>query len=685
MKMKRHIFGIFAFSLFALSACTTDDFPATEPAGPDREEQVKPIAGELMVKFAPYVSDILDRQAAKTRSGLATRSGILSVDEVLDLVGGYEIERVFPLDKSTEERTRATGLHLWYRVRFSEEHSVEEVSARLTQLGEVQKVSINRTIKRAYDTGRKASPILREDLARIRRSTRGAEAGYPHNDELLPMQWHLINRGDMFVKETVKSIVDADVQCEKAWELSTGDPSIIVAVLDEGVFLEHPDLRDNLWTNEDEIYRSHDDNDGNGYKGDYHGYNFVKDSGIISWDDVNDTGHGTHVAGVIAAQNDNGIGIGSIAGGTSRKPGVKIMSCQIFSGNTASNSVASVKAIKYAADNGAVVLQCSWGYTSGRANSYDWGDPGFDSEEMWAKMCPLEKEVLDYFVHNAGSPNGPIEGGLAVFASGNEYAPMAGYPGAAEACISVAATAADFTPAVYTNYGPGTTIAAPGGDEDYYYEYFDEKYTRGQIGCVLSTLPYHVSETGYGYMQGTSMACPHVSGVVALGLSYAAQLRRHFTAEEFKQLLYQTVTPIDSYMTGIKSYRQYVSDLGDTQPMQMPLSKFRYQMGTGQVNAAKLLNAVAQNGTTVSFPNLYIAAGSEVVSVPANYFLDGESLTYTVTIADKSVATVTEEGAKLRFKGLKVGVTTAAITASNGEKHSFNITVRKRTGGNGWL
>ena len=133
-------------------------------------------------------------------------------------------------------------------------------------------------------------------------------------------------------------------------------------MLDEGVMVEHPDLKNNMWVNEGEVYRSKQDNDGNGYKGDVYGYNFVFDTGVISWDDVSDTGHGTHVAGVIAAQNNNGIGISSIAGGNADIPGVKIMSCQIFSGNAVSNSLATVRAIKYAADNGAVILQCSWGY-----------------------------------------------------------------------------------------------------------------------------------------------------------------------------------------------------------------------------------------------------------------------------------------------------------------------------------
>lgn len=490
--MKKTIYGICTAALLAFGACTNEELPTPGTTDPEGSEEVKPVSGEVLVKFKSYVSDILDQTVVKTRSGApATRSGILSVDEVLDLVGGYEIERVFPVDERTEERTREAGLNLWYVVRFNEDYTVEQVIERLAPLGEVQYATPNRQIKRSYDPTRKAMPLTRETLEAIKRQTRATQGEYPFNDELMVKQWNLINRGDLFTGteacEVSRSVVGADVQCEEAWKLSTGDPSIIVAVLDEGVCQTHPELRDNIWTNEDEIDGSKKDNDGNGYAGDIHGFNFVTNTGIITWDDLNDTGHGTHVAGVIAAQNDNG-GIGSIAGGTPDKPGVKIMSCQIFAGNAGGNSMSSVKAIKYAADNGAVILQCSWGYTSGTANSYEWGTPGYADEEQWETLAPLEKDALDYFTHNAGSPNGPIDGGIAVFASGNEYANSAGFPGAASMCVSVAATAADFTPATYTNYGPGTNISAPGGDRDYYWDY-GEGALRGEAGCVFSTLP----------------------------------------------------------------------------------------------------------------------------------------------------------------------------------------------------
>ncbi|MBQ7297237.1 MAG: S8 family serine peptidase [Alistipes sp.] len=666
--------------LLLLAACLPMSCAKEEMPLPETDTTVEEPAyteDELLVKFSPEVTTMLE-QAGVGRGVALSRSGSLALDDVLTLVGSYELERVFPINAKSEALTRKEGLHQWYVVRFGEQFTAKEVADRLSVLGEVQKVNFNHTIKRAY-TG-KAMPLTREALSRIAasRTTQG--------DPLFAEQWNMVNRGDLFTSgEVVKSLKDADVQVEQAWDLSRGDESIIVAVLDEGVWADHPDLKASMWHNTDEIPGSKEDNDGNGYAGDYYGYNFIQDTGLITTNNINDSGHGSHVAGVIAAVNNNGEGISSIAGGDGKIPGVKIMSCQLFSGLMSGTSLQVVRAVKYAADNGAVVLQCSWGFTSGAANIYDWGAAGPATQEQFEAYAPLEKAALDYFVRYAGSPNGPIEGGLAIFAAGNESAPMAGYPGADPKYISVAGTAADFTAAVYTNYGPGTTISAPGGDQDYYYDYVDETHRYGELGCILSTVPYHVSETGYAYMEGTSMATPHVSGVAALGLSYAVQLRRHFKSAEFRQLLLDTATPIDAYQTGYKTYCRYVADIGPVRPMQMNLSDCRGGMGSGQVNATALLKAIEGAGVELTFPNISVAPGSVVVVEPARYFERGKELTYTVSFEDEQIVGCSQLQGKLYFKGYTEGSTKAQITASDGQTQHFVVTVRKATNENGWL
>ena len=638
-------------------------------------------SGEILVKFSQEVASVLE-EAGVVRSNL-TRSGVGSVDEILDLVGGFEISRVFPIDPRHEERTVRDGLNCWYVVRYNGDYTAEEVARRFSQLGEVQKTDVNRSIKRA--STRKAMPLSKEAYEQMAASTRALQGSF--NDALYGKQWNIENDGTM-AELNGKAVVGADVQVVEAWSKSTGDSSVVVAVLDEGIYIEHPDLKSNIWNNPNEGNDYFADKDNNGFKGDKHGYNFVNETGKITWDGYYDSGHGTHVAGTIAAVNNNGIGVASIAGGDgSTGSGVKVMVCQIFSGNTSTGLLNVVRAMKYAADNGAVVMQCSWGYVSGAVHEYEWGEAGFASEEEWIAGSPIEKEALDYFINNAGSPNGVMEGGIAIFAAGNESAPMAGFPGAAEYCVSVAATSADFTPATYTNYGPGTTISAPGGDQDYHYDYLNpitNKY--GDVGCILSTLPYHISESGYGYMEGTSMACPHVSGVVALGLSYATKLRKHFKAEDVRKMLSdaQNVTPIDDYMKGYKNYYRYVTDIGVLQPMQMRLAPFKGEMGSGQVNASKFLAAIGgeEAGVKMHFPNLVIKAEDTIAVNPSLYFVNGENLTYIVTIEDTHIATHKAEGANLVFSGLRVGSTKATIKASNGETQNFTITVRKSSG---WL
>ena len=654
-------------------------------------------AGELLIKFAPEMSSILDQaQMSKTRSGKATRSGIPSTDEVLDILGSYSFERVFPVDANTEARTREAGLHLWYTVKFDKSTDLKAAAERLKQLGEVTKVQTNGRIKRAYNTDSKR--IYLSDKALQQKATRAAASGEP-NDPGFAYQWHYRNLGagnygfENLNDNHAGAEAGCDVNAVEAWKTCVGDPSIIVAVLDEGVMYTHPDLAPNMWCNPGETSQgAKADGDGNGYEGDLHGYNFVEESGNITWSDANDSGHGTHVAGTIAAANNNGIGVSGVAGGDGTpNSGVKIMSCQIFSGQNSVTLAGEARAIKYAADNGAVILQCSWGYNSSESSELSGYTPGPATEKEWAETYPLEKEALDYFINNAGSPNGVIDGGIAVFAAGNEYAGNPAFPGAYSKCVSVASLAADYTPACYTDFGSLVTLSAPGGDLEYYGkigetedEYWAE--TGEQKGAVLSTLVKN-GQPAYGYMEGTSMACPHVSGVAALGLAYAVKQNRHYRAADFISLMKKSVKDLDShYQNGAtKTYYMNHTTVGAS-PETIELSKYIGKMGAGLIDAAQLLNGIQNKelSSEMKLPNMYVGIEKTTSLNLAAYFA-GKTEGYSCSVANTSVASATVDGKMLTVKGLAAGSTTLTVTAADGTSQTVVVTVRKSAGNNGWM
>lgn len=687
--------ALFALMLASCSEQEVIEQPSTPTGGTEVQLPADVTSGELLIKFDPAMTEILDQAlTVATRSGGAmTRSGIPSTDEVLDILGTYHFERIFPVDTKNEERTRTSGLHLWYRVKFDENTDLKEAAGRLAKLGEVAKVQANSHIQRAYRVDGYRSYVS-ESALRQKAATRTVTTGSTFSDPGLAYQWHYNNSGNNpFDNQNVLkngSRPGCDVGCMEAWKKCTGDPSIIVAVLDEGVMYTHPDLKGNMWINEKEELYADKDADGNGYKDDKYGYNFVSNSGIISWMDAVDTGHGTHVAGTIAAMNNNGEGVCGIAGGDgSKNSGVKIMSCQVFAGEAGVTLDAEARAIKYAADNGAVILQCSWGYNSSLTNLIEGYTPGPGSEEEWEKLYPLEKDALDYFINNAGSPNGVIDGGLAIFASGNEYAGMAAFPAAYSKCISVSAVAADFTPASYSNYGKEVTISAPGGDTEYYNPVGQddpEGWEEGiHSGSILSTWIQNGNAT-YGFMDGTSMACPHVSGVAALGLSYAVKQRRHFKASEFVELLKSSTKPLDSwYNTGeVKAYyRNHISS--GASATRVELSKYVGKMGAGLLDAGMLLNNIEGNGSDMVVPNMYVAEGAASTLNLACYFVNGENLTYTCTSGDTTVASVSVNGTFMTVSGVKTGATRITVKVSNGSEQSITVTVRKKANDNGWM
>lgn len=285
---------------------------------------------------------------------------------------------------------------------------------------------------------------------------------YP-DDSFFSEQWGLDNSGQ------TGGITDVDIDAPEAWEIETGK-NVVIAVLDTGIDYSHPDLASNMWINSGEIPDNLVDDDGNGYIDDYYGYDFINDDGN-PFDD-HWLGHGTHVAGTIAAVGNNDVGV------TGVNWSAKLMALKIFNWQGTTNGSAIIKAIDYSVKMGARLSNNSWG--------------GGPYSEAIYEAIEIARNADQLFVAAAGN-GGPDH-------IGDDNDKLAHYPSGYDLnnIIAVAAITHDNLLADYSNYGyTSVDLAAPGAS-------------------IYSTLP----NNRYGMMSGTSMATPHVSGTA--GLVWAA-------------------------------------------------------------------------------------------------------------------------------------------------------------------
>ena len=667
--------------LLTAFACTKE--PAA-PSGGDGGQKARilgsptsgmALQGSLSVKLSPEMAQAVATAQASlpaTRDGAVTRSGVGDIDAILHEIGAGRFERIITYNPEWEDVYEQTGINRWYNVSFGDEVGLAEVGERLAALPGVAVVEygIDPKYIRPMSEG-PAIPVSDDLLPRISET----RAGKSMNDPMLPYQWNYDNPGgSIFPDVVVKPKAGADINLLDAWQLCTGSEDIVVAVIDEPVQTTHPDLKANIWSNPKNSQE--------------HGYNFWDNSSELDWRTVGGDAqapeyadHGTHVAGIIAAVNNNSRGIAGIAGGRNNSGGVRIMSCQIMGNSSGANKGNPiVKAFEYAWTNGAIIAQNSWGYSLTNVNGEKITPEQFEQE--WESNYGIIRDAIDTFIRSAGTknPNSPLRGGLVIFAAGNDgdiYGDARRYPAAYDAVIAVGAMDWSFRPAYYSDYGSWVDITAPGGDT------YSGK--TNQINSAGGTIYYSNAQIlstilcddaisyqdgrknsdmyGYGFMQGTSMACPHVSGIAALGLSYAAQNGKQYTPAEFKALLLSSIYGIDDYFTGSKEYFD-----ANNVPMTIPdLSVYKNKMGGGCVDALKLLLAI--KGT----PAIYVKTG-EAVSVDfARYFGGDQSRVALISAEYDSASSLGLSSSTAAFDGTK-------ITFNCPEPGTSMLTIRARAG-----
>lgn len=286
------------------------------------------------------------------------------------------------------------------------------------------------------------------------------------NDPLFKQLWALHNTGQ------TGGTPDADIDAPEAWDIEKGSKNIIVGVIDTGIDYNHEDLSGNIWTNPAEIPADGIDNELNGYTDDVRGWNFIDNNN----DPMDDHSHGTHVAGTIGALGDNNIGVAGVNWEVSLMP-LKFMKpiCASMPACGATGSTAdAIEAIVYAANNGARVINASWGGTA------------FSQALKDAIILADSLGVL--FVAAAG--NDGTNNDVTPHYPSNYGGPPHNVPNV----IAVAAIDHNDAKAAFTNFGPTTVhLCAPGVD-------------------ILSTVPGNKYDT----FSGTSMAAPHVAGTAAL-------------------------------------------------------------------------------------------------------------------------------------------------------------------------
>lgn len=463
---------------------------ALDPVNIDEVPEGAYYKGKIQIKIREEIAHIIKDELLRVDAGFVI-TGVKAIDALNEKYGITEYRPLLhnlyeecERSAAQRERHREWKFHLWFDLSFDKSSEPVEIVHEFRSLEEIA-VAEPLYIKEIIE------PV---EVIEIDNEGPGGTRFTPNDPLYAANQWALNNTGQRIQGYT--GTAGRDIRAEAAWEIEKGHPDVIVTVFDNGMRYNHVDLQGNVWP-------------GIGPQG------------------TNTPGndHGTHVAGTIAAVTNNNRGVAGIAGGSGTidedgmADGVRVMACNIF------NTTVSYTSRKiYATENGAAISQNSWGYRE--ANVYNQADIN----------------AINYFNANAGGD--VLDGGITIFAAGNDNTQDRRYPAYYSGTMAVASTFNRDQKSGFSNYGEWVDISAPG-----------------------SLIPSTVGASSYVWMSGTSMACPHVSGVAALVVSHAHRNGVLLTNEELAAILLETTDDIYQYNH----------------------QRFQGLLGTGRVNAHSAL------------------------------------------------------------------------------------------------
>ena len=407
---------------------------AEEPPLADIASQITP--GELLIRLTPAAAADVERLHANAPIAI--------------LHARHNVESLHPLFPSLARPSLHPNLKRIYLLRFPPDAPLEALKIAYQQSVLVEAVEYN------YLRPTLTAPVI-------------------PNDPKYPEQWSL-----------------PVMRLPQVWAIEKGNRDVIIAVIDSGIDYTHDDLAPKIWINPGETPENGLDDDGNGYIDDVHGWDFTDAPNLQAEGDylegdnepIDESGHGTHVAGIAGAMPNNGIGIAGVAW---ESPLMAIRAGLSLGGSSRMQDDDSASAIVYAADNDASVINMSWG-----------------SE----RRSFVIQDAIDYAYSR---------GAVLVAAAGNSQKPAAIFPSAYRKVIAVASTKQNQQRFYQSNYGASIDIGAPGTE-------------------ILSTQ----IDNQYRLLSGTSMAAPHVAGVAALLLAKRPTL----TSEEIRHILINTADPV---------------------------------------------------------------------------------------------------------------------------------------------